>query len=189
MSCVHVPHICRLSNSAEFLWPPQSWSSIGFTYQNISIHQRTYQDVPSIFNPVSISKTACTCVRAYSRRRMRRMGGAHCGHLVCPRPLLGFVSWIPNATRVCPVEWIASCCIWVPQKCSPANSERFKLLELDSSRPRKFTCNHSYTLQSPFHYLLSEPVVIWFPFSSDHSAAVSLGNLPHKSSESRDGVT
>jgi hypothetical protein len=40
---------------------------------------------------------------------------------------------------------------------------------------------YSYTLQSLSHYLLSEPVLDWFPFSSGHSTTFSLGHLPHKS--------
>ena len=42
--------------------------------------------LPSIFNPVSMSSTACTCVRTTARTLSRMGPQAPWGHLVCPRP-------------------------------------------------------------------------------------------------------
>lgn len=56
-----------------------NWSKVGKSKLSLKI-------LLSIFNPVSMSSTACTCVRTKARRMSRMGPRAHWGHLVCPPP-------------------------------------------------------------------------------------------------------
>lgn len=178
MSCMHVPHILQICFGHHRV----DQSSFGFTYQNIKGLPRCAKHLQS---GQYIQDRLYMCQGIQQKNEAHGRGTLRASCVPSPFSLLRFLDPKRHTCRVlaeiCTVDW---CGLHHAASEFQRNFHPWLLKGLTYWIPPVRTnslTKHSYTLRSLSHYLLSEPVLDWFPFSFGHSTTFSLGHLPHKS--------